>query len=62
MKKTSNTATKRGRPKKVVAVEATERKPVQKVGVPLWLEPTEHDISDELSRLDSFNYHSSRRF
>lgn len=52
--------TKRGKSKvKVAEVELTKRPLVEndeKIGIPAYLEPTEYDLHDELSRLDSFNY------
>ena len=58
MKKTSIKTSKRGTnfPKKKSI--GTEDVPVvpQKTGIPAYLEPTEYDLHDELSRLDSFTY------
>jgi hypothetical protein len=47
----------RGRPKKVAADETSgEAVSHKKVGLPMLLEPNEHDIRDELGFLDSYNY------
>lgn len=47
----------RGRPKKVIIDETGEDNPsYKKVGLPMMLEPNEHDIRDELGFLDSYNY------
>jgi hypothetical protein len=58
MNNTFNTVTQkrgRGRPKKInpeIGFETTTKT----VGLPAMIEPTEHDIRDELSMLDSYNY------
>ena len=51
-----NGAKKRGpgRPRKDVIIKEIDL--VEGVGLPGMLQPTEHDIHDELSRLDSFAY------
>lgn len=47
----------RGRPRKVVSVVNTTEEVTEKtVGLPVMLEPNEHDIKDELSYLDSYVY------
>jgi hypothetical protein len=59
MNDTSNTYTikrGRGRPKKAVTNDAGEELALKKVGLPAMIEPTEHDIRDELSYLESYNY------
>jgi hypothetical protein len=58
MNNTFNTVTQkrgRGRPKKIKS--ETNFEPTSKtVGLPAMIEPNEHDIRDELSYLDSYNY------
>lgn len=50
----------RGRPKKVIVDESGEEiVSTRKVGLPTMIEPTEHDIRDELSYLDSYTYSTS---
>lgn len=45
------------RKKKAVVDDNNEESMVyKKVGIPLMLEPTEHDIRDELCFFDSYNY------
>ncbi len=59
MNDTSNTYTikrGRGRPKKIVTDENGDEVQYKKVGLPGMIEPNEHDIRDELSYLDSYNY------
>ena len=57
MKNTSKTAKgKRGRPKKVAVLTVPVRKVSHNTGIPAFIEPTIHDLHDELSRLDSFAY------
>jgi hypothetical protein len=47
----------RGRPKKATIDESGEEaSSTRKVGLPIMIEPTEHDIRDELSYLDSYTY------
>lgn len=58
MNKTSNTVNLkrgRGRPKKIVQ-EFQEDSSNKTVGLPTMLIPTEHDIREELSMLDSYSY------
>ena len=57
MNKTSNTTKQTrgvGRPKNSVSVDTEQ--PVKMVGLPAMIEPTIHDITDELSMLDSYAY------
>ena len=58
MKKTSNKNAKQRTARTVKPLSETELdSPVpQKVGITTYLEPTEYDLHDELSRLDSFTY------
>jgi len=58
MKKPSKKIVKRGvgRPKKAPAPLTTQVVSTERVGIPAFIEPTEHDLNDELSRLDSFTY------
>jgi hypothetical protein len=54
MNKTSNTTKQKrgvGRPKKTVSADTEQ--PVKMVGLPAMIEPTIHDITEELSMLDS---------
>lgn len=46
----------RGRPKKVVVHSGNEDANYKRVGLPAMLPPTEHDINEELSMLDSYAY------
>jgi len=58
MNNTFNTVTQkrgRGRPKKIKS-EVEFESTTKTVGLPAMIEPTEHDIHDELSMLDSYNY------
>ena len=43
-----------GRPRKDVVLKEADL--VNEVGLPGLFQPTEHDVADELSRLDSFTY------
>lgn len=55
MNKTSNTTKQKrggGRPKNNVSTDI--ERPVKMVGLPAMIEPTIHDITDELSMLDSY--------
>jgi hypothetical protein len=47
------TRKKRGRPKKIYA---DGELPVKKVGLPLVFAPTEYDLKEELSMLESYTY------
>lgn len=54
---TNNVKRGRGRPRKVASVNnSTETVSEKTVGLPVMLEPNEHDIRDELSYLDSYVY------
>jgi hypothetical protein len=56
MNKTSNTTKQKrgvGRPKKSVSVDIEQ--PIKMVGLPAMIEPTIHDITEELSMLDSYS-------
>lgn len=46
----------RGRPKKVIVHTDGEDVSYKRVGLPAMLPPTEHDINEELSMLDSYAY------
>ena len=54
---TNNIKRGRGRPRKVVSVSDSSEATTEKtVGLPVMLEPNEHDIRDELSYFDSYVY------
>ena len=54
---TDTTKRRRGRPRKVVdEVVAQESVTEKTAGIPGLFMPTEHDINDELSYLDSYSY------
>lgn len=54
---TNNVKRGRGRPRQLATIaNATEEVTEKTVGLPVMLEPNEHDISDELSYLDSYVY------
>ena len=42
--------------RKIIPVVSVQSRPVYKTIVPVLVEPTIHDLQDELSRLDSFAY------
>lgn len=55
MNNTSDTVKRgRGRPRKDATNNTDEK--VMDMGIPVMLEPTIHDIHDELARMDSFSY------
>lgn len=57
MKDTNNIKRSRGRPRKVVSVvNSVDKLPEKTVGLPIMLEPNEHDVRDELSYFDSYTY------
>jgi hypothetical protein len=60
MNNTSETNTikrRRGRPRKVEAeTDGEEVMRGKTVGLPVMLPPSEHDVNDELSYLDSYTY------
>jgi hypothetical protein len=59
MNNTSNTNTVkrgRGRPRKNIEQDSTGDVETMETGITAFLEPTSHDMNDELARMDSYVY------